>query len=241
MSIRKRFIGGATLLPAIAAIAVAAGPAAAAAAAPDTCPKHPSVGEICGHTRILLVAYSVKPNTPCHVQANYPHNPGTGRKTWTINPGARVIWRYNVNSHVAAIADPAEKSFPHWGFVTNSECVGATVGQRSHYWRFNGTRWVEHATPPIPAGLPMPKRLRSGRSQNAATNYWNDVDWTPAGPAVPAAKQKLAHNRTLRDRPNEFVIGNVRAGWQVRPTGEKQAGYTKVYVPSLKRWGWLQL
>ena len=21
----------------------------------------------------------MKPNTPCHVQANYPHNPGTGR------------------------------------------------------------------------------------------------------------------------------------------------------------------
>ena len=51
-----------------------------------------------------------------------------------------------------------------------------------------------------------------------------------------------------------FVALTVLIGWtvaygtlysvgspNVRPTGQHQAGYTKVYVPSLHRWGWLQL
>lgn len=218
--------------------------AAAATTVPASCPAHPKVGKICGHTRILLVTYSVR--TECQIQNNYPVNPGASPKTWTIKPGSKIIWRYNVNAHVALISDPARGAFPHWGFVTNSECIGTTLGQQGAYWRFekaNGgtARWVKHATPQIPAGQPIPQRTLAGRSQSAKTHYWNTVDWTPAGPAVPAAHQKAPHDRTLRDRPNEFVIGNVKAGWEIRPTGERRAGYTKVYVPSLKRWGWLQL
>jgi hypothetical protein len=255
----KRIAGSAVALCAAGALALTAGPSAAAAASddtadpqletaavtvPDSCPKSPKVGTLCGHTRILLVTYSVK--SECHIQDNYPHNAGASPKTWTIKPGATIIWRYNVNGHVALISDPAKQSFPHWGFVTNSECIGTTTGQQASYWRYEKpkhgqAKWVRHATPPIPAGQPMPKRLLSGRSQNAHAGYWNKVDWTPAGPAVPAAHQKTTHNATLRDRPNEFVIGNVKSGWEVRPTGQHQAGYTKVYVPSLHRWGWLQL
>jgi hypothetical protein len=211
---------------------------ASAATVPDSCPKSPKVGTICGHTRILLVAYWAK--TECRIQDNYPHNAGASRKTWTITPGAKIIWRYSVNAHVALISDPARNTFPHWGFVTNSECIGTTVGQHSSYWKFEKpknakARWVQHATSAIPAGQPVPSRLLYGRSQSKQAHYWNRVDWTPVGPTVPAAGQKMTHNRTLRDRPNEFVIGNVKAGWEVRLTGQHQAGYTKVYVPSLHR------
>jgi hypothetical protein len=215
-----------------------------AATAPASCPKNPAVGKVCGHTRILLVRYSVK--TECRIQDNYPVNPGASPKTWTVAPGATIIWRYNVNDHVALISDPAKNGFPHWGFVTNSECIGTTLRQQGTYWRFekptNGkARWVKHKTPLIPAGQSIPRRTFAGRSQNARTNYWNSVDWTPAAAGTTLAARKLSHNRTLRDRPAEFVIGNVKAGWQVRPTNEHRSGYTKVYVPSLKRWGWLQL
>ena len=66
-------------------------------------------------------------------------------------------------------------------------------------------------------------------------------EWDKTYGAIPATDTVVKHNRTLRDRPNEFVIGNVRAGWHVRTTHETKAGYTKVYVPVLHKWGWLQL
>ncbi|QDY11127.1 hypothetical protein FJK98_31570 [Micromonospora sp. HM134] len=221
--------------------------AMAAKAVPSSCPKSPQVGKVCGHTRILLVKYSVR--AVCRVQDNYPHNPGAGRKTWTIKPGATIIWRYNVNAHVALISDPARDSkhlFPHWGFVINSECIGKTLEQSGHYWRFEkpkhgAARWVRHDTPPVHAGQSMPHRTLYGRSQSVRSGYWKRVDWTPAGSTVPATQRKMAHNRTLRDLPNGFVIGNAKAGWQVRPTSQHQAGYTRVYVPSLHRWGWVLL
>jgi hypothetical protein len=231
-------------------LTLAVGPPSASAAAeattvPDSCPKHPKVGTICGHTRILIVKYTVVKT--CHVQRNYPLNPGTGRKAWTIEPGPKAVvgWRFNITANVAMISDPTAPDFPHWGIVTNSDCIGKTVGQDGHYLRYekkNGKLgWVRYETPSIPAGQPMPTVILSGHSQNKKTHYWNTVDWTPKGPAIPAVKQKMAHNATLRDRPNEFVIANVMKGWEVRPTSEKRGTYTRVYVPSLKRWGWLQI
>ncbi|WP_285685481.1 hypothetical protein [Actinoplanes sp. NBRC 103695] len=192
---------------------------------------------------------------PCHVQRNYPRNPGSGRKTWTINPGSTVAWRYNITADAAMVSDPNVAQFPHWGVVTNSDCIGATVGQRGHYWRYqkrgNGKRgWVRHETPAIPAGQPMPKVTNHpgykshrlyGRSQSKKSHYWNKVDWQPKSTTAPRTRHKMTHNATLRDRPNEFVISNVMRGWLVLPTSEERKGYTKVYVPSLKRWGWIQL
>jgi len=49
----------------------------------------------------------------------------------------------------------------------------------------------------------------------------------------------MGRNATLRDRPNRFVIGNVFAGWRVRSTEAHARGWTKVYVPVLRRWGWV--
>lgn len=210
---------------------------------PRECLKHKEVGYICGHTRILLVKYKTN---GCHVQRNYPLNPGSGTKSWDLPDGTVVKWRYNVNSSVAAVSLTTD-AFPHWVFVTNSGCVGRTTGQTGCYWKLernarNGrTHWVRHSTPDIPAHQAMPKRLHEGRSQHPNNNYWNHVDWEPQGPAIPAAKRKMSHSATLRDQPNEFVIGNVLRGWTVQPVNEHRLGYTKVYVPSLERWGWIQL
>ena len=179
------------------------------------------------HRRILIVRYHVVKD--CKIHANYPSNPGD--HAWVIKKGATISWRYNVTSKIAAVSDPARtKSFPHWGFVEDSSCIGASTGQESTY-----------RGKPIsfPAGRPMPQRILSGRSQFEP--FWRAVDWHPDHGAIPAAQHKLGHDRTLRDAPHRFVIGNVYAAWQVRPTSAHQDGYTLVYVPSLKRWGWLQL
>jgi hypothetical protein len=180
------------------------------------------------HSRILIVDYHVVKD--CVVHANYPINPGGHH--WTINKGSKIGWRYNVNSKVAAVSDVEHPDrFPHWGFVEDSSCIGTSVGQTA--------KDANGHTISYPAGVPMPKRILSGRSQNESG--WRAVEWQPKGGAIPAAHRALGHNATLRDTPGDFVIGNVFAAWQVRPTGEQQNGYTKVYVPSLQRWGWLQL
>ena len=207
--------------------------------------KHPKVGRICGHTRILIVRYRAE--TDCQIKANYPVNPG-GKNDWTewtIPAGKEIGWRFNVNDHVAEIWDPARvgSGKPHWGFVTNRKCIGkSTTDNQSAYWTYEkNKKWKRH---PIsyPAGRPVPKHIMlAGRSQKPENHYWNKVDWNKRYGAIPATAIKLGQDRTLRDRPNEFVVGNVKAGWQVRPTNEKKAGYTKVYVPSLDLWGWLEL
>ena len=206
-----------------------AAPAAAAAAGPKE-------GDVRGHRRILIVSYHT--TKACTILANYPRNPGD--RKWTIPAGASINWRYNVTSRVAAVSDPAghAKGFPWWGFVTDSSCIGTSVGQTSSYQEFHNGQWVSHPVS-YPAGQPRPKRILSGRSQFAP--YWRAVDWRPSHGTVPAAKRKMTSNATLRDAANRFVIGNVYSGWQVRPTSEHRGGMTKVYVTALHRWGWLQL
>jgi hypothetical protein len=240
-------------LAAVCALAVAGGthvPAAAAGAAigtadeaagedaddvPAVAAATPEEGDVRGHRRILIVTYHVTKD--CTVTANYPTNPGDHK--WVVPRGATIAWRYNVNSKIAAVSDPARADdFPHWGFVTDSSCIGTSTGQNTFYEIYHDQQWVKQ---PIsyPAGRPMPKRVLSGRSQYAP--YWRSVDWHPDHGAVPGAQRALGHDRTLRDAPHRFVIGEVYAAWQVRPTDIRQDGYTKVYVPSLHRWGWLQL
>jgi hypothetical protein len=207
-----------------------AGAAAAAAAAP------PKEGDVKGHRRILIVTYHT--TKACTIMANYPHN--QGNRTWTIPAGSTINWRYNVTSKVAAISDPrgGAKGFPWWGFTTDSSCIGTSVGQTGGYQIFHNGKW-EARTISYPAGKAVPKRILSGRSQFSP--YWKKIDWHPSHGAVPSKKHTMTHNATLRDAANRFVIGNVYDGWQVRPTSQRSHGMTKVYVPSLHRWGWLQV
>jgi hypothetical protein len=233
---------GGTQVPAeaTAAVGVAAAPADNATGedaddVPAVTAGTPKEGDVRGHRRILIVTYHVEKD--CTVHANYPINPGD--RIWVIRKGATIAWRYNVTSTIAAVSDPAlANDFPHWGFVADSSCIGTSTGQNTFYEIYHNGQWVKKNIS-YPAGRPMPKRILSGRSQYEP--HWRAVDWHPGHGAVPGAQRTLGHNRTLRDAPHRFVIGNVYAQWQVRPTSVHQDGYTKVYVPSLHRWGWLQL
>ncbi|WP_132114591.1 hypothetical protein [Actinocrispum wychmicini] len=197
----------------------------------------PKEGEVVkGHRRILLVTYYTK--SDCVIHPNYPTNPG-GR-SWTIRKGDQIIWRYNVTSKVAAVSDPGDNKFPHWGFVEDSECIGTSTGQDpKKYTVIENDKEVVRKTPPYPAGVAIPEhRNLSGRSQ--FDPFWVTVDWMHDRGAIPGTRHKMSHNATLRDAPNRFVIGNVYDKWEVRPTGKTEGGYAEVYVPSLHRWGWLQ-
>jgi hypothetical protein len=251
---RKIVLGGATLaalglgvslmiVPAGAAsknatrAAVAQAPAqteAADQAVQAASARPPKEGDIRGHTRILIVTYQVR--SDCTVLANYPVNPG-GRR-WKVRKGAKINWRYNVNSKVAAVSVPGDRTFPWWGFVRDRGCIGNSVGQTGYYQRYTKGKWVTHKVT-YPAGRPVPNRILSGRSQ--AKSGWKKVNWRPSHGPVPAAKHKMGRNATLRDAANNFVVGNVYARWTVRPTSQRHHGMTKVYVPALHRWGWLQL
>lgn len=90
-----------------------------------------------------------------------------------------------------------------------------------------------------PAGRPIPKRLLQGRSAMAADHY-RPVDFRPTPGRVINDHKRIDSKGTLRDAANRFVIGNVFAGWHVHQTDERNAGWTKVYVPNAKRWGWVQ-
>jgi hypothetical protein len=218
--------------PARTGQAPVSGPGASPAPLDASAARPPKEGDVRGHRRILLVTYTVQ--KPCTVLANYPVNPG-GRQQAVAS--GKIIWRYNVNSRVAAVAIPGG-AFPHWGFVTDRTCIGRSTGQTTTYQIFHNGRWVTR-TVRFPAGQPVPSRIRSGRSQFSP--FWLHVDWRPQHGAIPTAKRTLGHNATLRDAANRFVIGNVYAHWQVRPTSQRSNGMTKVYVPALRRWGWLQL
>jgi hypothetical protein len=238
---RKLLVAGTGVAAVALAVGLVAVPAGAAGrsdapvqAVAAAAAKPPKEGDIKGHTRILIVKYHVK--STCTVRANYPVNPG-GRQ-WTVPAGATINWRYNVNSKVAAVSMPGDREFPWWGFVVDRGCIGTSVGQTGFYERYTNGHWVRHKVV-YPAGRAVPDRILSGRSQ--AKSGWRKVNWRPSHGAVPAAKHKMGRNATLRDSANNFVIGNVYAGWQVRPTSQRSHGMTKVYVTALHRWGWLQL
>jgi hypothetical protein len=192
----------------------------------------PREGEVRGHRRILIVRYHV--TRACVVRPNARRAAGA----WTIAPGSTINWRYNVSRTVAAVSDPRghAKGFPWWGFVTDSGCIGRSVGQTGSYQVFHHGRWVRHRIS-YPAGRPRPTRLLQGRSQFRP--FWTAVDYSVAHGSTPRHLVRLGHPATLRDRPDRFVIGNVFAGWRVRSTRARPHGWTKVYVPALHRWGWV--
>jgi hypothetical protein len=176
------------------------------------------------HTAKLLVRYAT--TAPCVIHPNYPKAGvvGNAGRTWTVPAGRSIVWRYNVNATWAAVSDPdraARKQFPWWGF-TRSACIGRSIRQAGY-----------------PAGVAVPGRILSGRSQQAAG--WRDVVFSVPPAPVTARHRRITGNGTLRD-PANFVIGNVFPGWHVEVTGRTRSGghWVEVYVPNARRWGYIE-
>jgi hypothetical protein len=178
----------------------------------------------------LILDYTVAKS--CQVYQNYPKDGVIGNDpSWRIAPGEIVAWRYNVNTHWAMISDKKYRSDPNhpwWGFV-DPTCVGTSVGGEP----------FPTPTSSYPAGEPAPQRILEGRSAVEADHY-RTVDFRVTPGTVVDDYQEIRSKGTLRDAANRFVIGNVNAGWHVHRTGERNAGWTKVYVPNAQRWGWVQ-
>jgi hypothetical protein len=182
-----------------------------------------------GRDVALILDYRVA--RTCAVHPNYPKEGVLGNDIgWTIDTTDIVAWRYNVNETWAMISDKKYRGTGHpwWGF-THRDCIGTSIGG-------------EHFPTPTssyPAGRPAPSRILEGRS-GVESDHYRTVDFR-----LPAAHVIDNHKRidtmgTLRDAPNRFVIGNVFPGWHVQQTDQRDAGWTKVYVPNAKRWGWVQ-
>ena len=146
------------------------------------------------------------------------------------------MWRYNVNSTWSVVRDPARaaaKQFPWWGF-TRTGCIGKSL-------KTDARTRKTHCSPagmPIsyPAGQPVPKRIRSARGSCG----WVPVQFTVPSAHITHKHRALKKNATLRD-PRHLVIGNVPKTWHVDVTAHTLAhGWTEVYVPNAKRWGYIQ-
>jgi len=176
----------------------------------------------------LILEYSVAGN--CPVFQNYPKAGVRGNAIgWTVAPGQTVAWRYNVNRTWAMVSDKKYRntSHPWWGFVQRA-CIGTSRGG-------------EHFPNPssrYPAGKAIPNRVLEGRSQNK--RRYRRVDFRVSSAPIVDRLKRACSKGTLRDAPNNFVIGNVAKGWRTRLTAQHDNGWTKVYVPAAKRWGWLQ-
>lgn len=177
----------------------------------------------------LILDYTVK--KACPVYPNYPKAGVKGNNIgWTVGTSDIVAWRYNVNSTWSMISDKKYRNSAHpwWGFVRR-DCIGTSVGG-------------EHFPTPTskyPAGKAAPSRVLQGRSAVAASHY-RAVDFRVAAGHVTNDHQRIDSMGTLRDAANRFVIGNVFADWHVHRTNQQDHGWTKVYVPNAKRWGWVQ-
>lgn len=161
----------------------------------------------------LLVRYDT--TKPCTVYLNYPKNGIVGNgHPFTVPVGKeRVIWRYNVNRDWAVVSDPVRarnKDFPWWGF-TRQDCIAGE-----------------------------PRRVREGRSA-VTRSGWRPVKFSMPPAPVTSRHQEVRHNGTLRD-PANFVVGNVPSGWHVDVTAKTRSNgsWVYVYVPSAKRWGYIE-
>lgn len=177
----------------------------------------------------LILDYTVAYS--CPVYPNYPKEGVIGNQIgWSIAPGDIVGWRYNINDTWAMVSDKKYRntSHPWWG-ITPRACIGTSVGGEPF------------PTPEssYPAGRPIPNRLLEGRSAVEADHY-AAVDFRPSprGTEVDPYRQ-INSMGTLRDAPNSFVIGNVFPGWHVHTMDQHSGGWTFVYVPNAKRWGWV--
>ena len=192
--------------------------AAIAVAAPVLAP-----GELAAAKAKLFVVYEA--SADCVVYPNYPKPGVKGQKLgWTIPKGDTVIWRYNVNDSWAVVSDPSRsrKRFPWWGF-TRKSCIGRSKTQKDY-----------------PAGIPVPSRVRQGRS-HVASSGWREVDYDQGPAAIVQHGVRLRKNGTLRDRAN-FVVGNVFAEWHVDVTGITRSGghWVYMYSPAARKWGYVE-
>ena len=161
----------------------------------------------------------------CEVLPNYP-KPGVKGQglAWTIPAGDSVIWRYNVNDTWSVVTDPSRAGdhFPWWGFTRRS-CIGDSKEQTDY-----------------PAGVPVPTRVREGRSR-VADSGWRAVDYDQGPEAIVKHGVRVKKSATLRDRAN-FFVGNVFAGWKVDVTSltRSKGHWVYVYSPSARKWGYVE-
>lgn len=221
---------GAVLAVAVAAtLAFGAAATASASPLPGASTETAAVQKTVKRDIALILDYRVV--AACTVYPNFPNDGVIGNNIgWTIDPTDIVAWRYNINETWAMISDKKYRNTDHpwWGVVKQS-CIGGSVGG-------------EHFPTPTssyPADQPIPTRVLEGRSAVEADHY-RTVDFSPASATVVDDHKLVNTKGTLRDAANRFVIGNVFPGWHVHATNVHDQGWTKVYVPNAKRWGWVQ-
>lgn len=161
----------------------------------------------------------------CTVYPNYPRaGIRTHNRPWTVPSGRNVIWRYNVDEEWAVISDPARagETFPWWGFTRRS-CLGDSIEQAAY-----------------PSGVRAPNAVLQGRSTFVPSG-WRPVRFDTPSSRVVTRGVTTTRNATLRDHVN-FVVGNVRAGWQVDVSEKTRSRghWIKVYAPRAKQWGYIE-
>ncbi|WP_133851202.1 hypothetical protein [Labedaea rhizosphaerae] len=194
-----------------------------------------TVGVAAGGTPIrtrqvsLVLDYSVA--QACDVHPNYPGDRAPGNDIgWRIAPGDTVAWLYNADATWSVVADDKYRdstAHPAWGFVRR-DCIGTSLGGEAFPTSLSR----------YPSGRVVPLRELEGRSA-VTSDHYRPVTFRPSAGRVTGARTVLSMG-TLRDTANRFVIGTVFPGWHVRVTDEHSSGWTKVYVPHLKRWGWVE-
>lgn len=175
----------------------------------------------------LVLDYSVA--MACDVHPNYPAT--NHDAAWHIAPGDTVAWLYNVDATWSVVSDKRYRdstTHPAWGFVRR-DCIGTSLGGEAFPTSFSR----------YPSGRVVPLRELQGRS-TVTSDHYRPVTFTPPAGQVIEPRRTIRTMGTLRDGANRFVIGTVFAGWHVRTTNQRAAGWTKVYVPKLKRWGWVE-
>ena len=194
-----------------------------------------TVGVAAGGTPIktrevsLVLGYSVA--RACDVHPNYPRDGLAGNDIgWRIAPGDTVAWLYNADATWSVVADDKYRestAHPAWGFVRR-DCIGTSLGGEAFPTPLSR----------YPSGRLVPLRELAGRSA-VTSDHYRPVTFRPS-PARVVAHRPLRTMGTLRDAANRFVLGTVFPGWRVRVTDQRAGGWTKVYVPHLKRWGWVE-
>ncbi|MGC4959703.1 GW dipeptide domain-containing protein [Actinomadura citrea] len=199
---------------------------------------------------VLQLRYRI--TKPCRIFFNDPSRTTGANKSWTLTPRkshkgkpTTVKWRYN-SDRKWAVVSVGGHGYPHWGYTDRTKkgtCLGTSIRQAERVALDPKTKkWVPVSY--YPAGRPVPSRLHYGRSGKVGATKqhvgWRKVDQSPSGAKI-VRRVATDENATLRDKAN-FVIGNVPKGWRIGLThSTRQNGHwTKVRVPKLKRWGYIE-
>ena len=158
----------------------------------------------------LLLNYTVRHS--CAVHPNYPRRGVRDNDIgWTIAPGDVVTWRYNASRLWAMVSDRNfnDTAHPWWGFV-KMRCIGRSIGGE-HF---------PTATSSYPAGRPVPKRRRQGRSTRPGLSGARRPQ--PAGRGDHRHPESLLHGNAAR-RP-EQLRHRQRRGGLARPADRPAPG-----------------